>query len=203
MAEKLYFIKADPVAAKINLYNKICREEQQLLPFLREDKKTSLELIRKKVQENSESLSKEELTDVLRWFDAQYHSNDDEFKTQLFVHGIDIFHEIADVQEVEIFNKMMSDYEKQSQTILEYPCYSEKFNHFVIYALFVTGFTRKRENQETALCDFLKSHHQNLYSLAEMHSPQEGMDRASESMYRHFENLYDDTRFYKGSVIRI
>jgi hypothetical protein len=39
MAEKLYFIKTNPVAAKINLYNKLCREEETALQFLKKIRK--------------------------------------------------------------------------------------------------------------------------------------------------------------------
>ncbi|HCR75182.1 MAG TPA: hypothetical protein DIW37_02000, partial [Chryseobacterium sp.] len=103
MAEKLYFIKTNPVAAKINLYNKLCREEETALQFLKKDQKTSLELIKKKVLENAESLGKEEVEDIFNWFASKYSSDPEEMKTQLFVHGLDIFYEITDSLQVENF----------------------------------------------------------------------------------------------------
>ena len=107
MTEKLYFIKTNPVAAKINLYNKLCREEQTALQFLKKDQKTSFELIKKKIQENAESLDKEEAEDIFNWFASKYSSDPEEMKTQLFVHGFDIFYEITDSLQVEKFNQIL------------------------------------------------------------------------------------------------
>lgn len=68
MAEELYFIKTNPTIAKINLYNKLCCEEKNVLNFLNEDKKTSFELIKTKVKDSVENLTKDELLQIFSWF---------------------------------------------------------------------------------------------------------------------------------------
>ena len=116
MAEELYFIKTNPVTAKINLYNKLCREEDSILQYMQDDKKTSLELIKKKVLDNVDSLSKEELLNLFEWFNAKYKTDPEEVKTQLFIHGIDLFYEIPQSSNIQSFQQILSDYEKYSKT---------------------------------------------------------------------------------------
>lgn len=204
MAEKIYFIKTNPVAAKINLYNKLCRDEETVLPFLKEDKKTSLELIKKKVQENVDSLSKEELEDVFEWFKAKYNSDPEEVKTQLFVHGLDVFYEIPDSFQVESFQHILSDYEKYSQRHTKHIFDAENFNRFLIYGIFFTGLINKQKGEENYLVDYLKSNHKDLFSFAENEFNLKSSDYLSkENIFPDFEQLYDSTKFYKGSIIKL
>lgn len=198
MAEKLYFIKTNPVAAKINLYNKLCREEETALQFLKKDQKTSLELIKKKVQENAESLSKEEVEDIFNWFASKYSSDPEEMKTQLFVHGFDIFYEIHDAQKVENFNQIISDYEKYSNEHLGYQVNSENFNRFLIYGIFFTGLVHQKN--ENYLSDYLQLNHKDLYSFAEQ---KKNKDFSHEKNFPDFEKLYDCTKFYKGFIVKL
>lgn len=203
MAEKLYFIKVNPIVAKINLYNKLCRQEDQVLEFLEEDKKTSLELIRKKVHENIESLSKEELLSIFDWFNSEYISDQEEMKTQLFIHGIDLFYEITspDIDQVQ---HILTDYEKHSQILISHVTDSEKFNRFLIYGIFFTGLMSKRTDKEDYLLNTLKSQYTDLYLFAENEYYTKSSEQSLDSnIYDHFKELFDATRFYKGSVIRL
>ncbi|GAA5086734.1 hypothetical protein GCM10023210_08910 [Chryseobacterium ginsengisoli] len=204
MAEELYFIKTNLVAAKINLYNKLCREEDTVLEFLKDDKKTSLELIKKKVLENVESLSKEELLNLINWFKTKYNSDFEEVKTQLFIHGIDVFYEISPSFNVEKFQQILSDYEKYSQNSFKYKFDSEKFNQFLIYGIFFTGLIDRENGQENFLFNFLKSDYQNLYSFAENEFNERKSDLLLQpNIYNCFSDLYDGTKFYKGSIIEL
>lgn len=201
MAEKLYFIKTNPVAAKINLYNKLCREEETALQFLKKDQKTSLELIKKKVQENAESLSKEEVEDIFNWFASKYSSDPEEMKTQLFVHGFDIFYEITDSLQVEKFNQILSDYEKYSMQHLGYKFKAEDFNRFLIYGIFFTGLVHQKN--ENYLSDYLQLNHKDLYSFAEQEFQVKNKDFSHENNFPDFEKLYDCTKFYKGFIMKL
>ncbi len=204
MAEKLHFIKTNPVAAKINLYNKLCREEENILPFLKEDKKTSLEIIKKKTQEDINSLSKEEMEDICNWFASTYNSDEDEVKTQLFVHGIDIFYEIPDASNAENFQHILLDYKKYSQTEFKYKFDSETFNHFLIYGIFFTGLIDQQKGKQNFLFDYLKSDYKNLYSFAENEFNEKKPDQISHhNIYNCFSELYDATKFYKGTIIEL
>ncbi|WP_415328727.1 hypothetical protein [Chryseobacterium sp. MMS23-Vi53] len=204
MAEELYFIKTNPVAAKINLYNKLCCEESSVLQYLDDDKKTSLELIKKKLQEDVNSLSKQELLNLLEWFNAKYNSDYEEVKTQLFVHGIDLFYEIQTSAKVESFQQILSDYEKYSHQNLEYISDAEKFNQFLIYGIFYTGFANQEKGEENVFVDYLKLDHKNLYAVAEgeFHSKNNDLI-VKENIYNNFIDLYDSTKFYKGSIIKL
>ncbi|WPO82060.1 hypothetical protein SD427_14985 [Chryseobacterium sp. JJR-5R] len=205
MAEKLYFIKINPVAAKINLYNRLCREEDhQVLDFLGEDKKTSLELIRKKVRENAEGLSGEELLGIVNWFSTQHASDPEEMKTQLFVHGIDLFYEITSSVHTEHFLQVLSDYEKNSQITISHFTDSENFNRFLVYGIFFTGLVNKEKTENDYLFETLKSEHAKIYSLAENeYHAKNPAQTVPEDLYDYFKNLFDSTRFYKGGVIKL
>jgi hypothetical protein len=204
MAEELYFIKTNQVAAKINLYNKLCREEDNVLPFLKDDKKTSLELIKKKVQENIDSLSQEEVLSIFDWFKAKYNSDPEEVKTQLFVHGIDVFYEIPSSSQVEKFQQIFSDYKKYSQANFRHIFDSENFNHFLIYGIFFTGLIDREKSQENFLFDYLKSDYKDLYSFAENEFNEKKSDLLFQpNIYNCFSDLYDCTKFYKGSIIEL
>ena len=200
MAEELYFIKTNPVTAKINLYNKLCREEESILNYLDDDKKTSLELIKKKVQENVDTLSKEELLHIFDWFKAKYNDSE-EVKTQLFVHGIDVFYEIAS-SDIQNFLQILSDFEKHSNGKLNYIVDSNHFNQFLIYGIFFTGLINKEKGEESYQSDFLKSDYNNLYSLAEteFNSKSPEIILSNQNLYNHFTNLYDCIKFYKGLI---
>jgi hypothetical protein len=65
MAEEIYFIKPNPVVAKINLYHKLCNEEDNFLRFLNADKQVNLEIIKNKIQDSIETLSPDELRQLL------------------------------------------------------------------------------------------------------------------------------------------
>lgn len=204
MAEELYFIKTNPVAAKINLYNKLCCEETSVLQYLNDDKKTSLELIKKKIQEDVNSLSKEELLSLFEWFNAKYDSDSEEVKTQLFVHGIDLFYEIPSNAKVENFQQILSNYEKSSHQNLNFISDAEKFNQFLIYGIFYTGFINQEKGEENVFVDYLKLDHKNLYAVAEDEFKSNNHDfLLKENIYNNFIDLYDSTKFYKGSIIKL
>jgi hypothetical protein len=203
MAEELYFIKTNPVIAKINLYNKICDKENIVLGFLDENKIASLEIIKKKVKENIETLSKEELLHLIEWFQSEYKANDEEIKNQLFVHGIDLFYEIPDAINIKSFQQILADYEKYSQTKSKHIFDVEHFNHFLIYGIFYTGLVNN-QGQENFTFDLLKSNHKDLYSFAENEVNEKKSDFIlPSSIYTDFSNLYDSTKFYKGSIIEL
>lgn len=201
MKDKLYFIKTNPVSAKINLYNKLCGEENSILTFLEDDKKASLEIIKKKTLDNVESLSREEFTCIFNWFDDRYGSDPEELKAQLFIHGIDIFYDISDPVCIGNFSKMLSDYEGYLQNKFSFIMNSEGFSHFVIYGIFFTGMA---DSEEKYLFKFLKQDHKVLYTLAEKgyNEKRYGLVLQPE-MYQYFSDLYDCTKFYKGSIIII
>ncbi|WP_294283292.1 hypothetical protein [uncultured Chryseobacterium sp.] len=203
MAEKLYFIKTNPVVAKINLYNKLCREEEHILPFLKDDKKTSLELIKKKALDHIEHLSKEEMQDLFRWFDAGCKSDPEEFRNRLFTHGIDVFYEISDSSEIRAFHQVVSDYEKHLHISLGHKTEAGAFNRFLMYGIFFSGLIN--ENSETNFhFDYLKSGNKDLYSVAEaaVHEKKPVEFPAAE-LHHHFSELYDGTKFYKGNILML
>ncbi|KMQ67850.1 hypothetical protein ACM39_10940 [Chryseobacterium sp. FH2] len=203
MAEELYFLKTNPVIAKINLYNKLCREEQSALTFMNDDQKTSLELIKKKVQESSiESLTKEELLCLFSWFNNQYQPNNEEIKNQLFINGLDLFYEIPANADVKKFQQILSDYEKISQKNLNYILNAESFNQFLIYGIFYTSLIQKEKREETILSDYLKSDNKTLYSLAENQFNAKTFE-ADPALSKYFSDLYDATKFYKGTIIKL
>lgn len=201
MKDKLCFIKTNPVSAKINLYNKLCCEEKSMLPFMEDDKATSLEIIKRKTIDNVETLSKEEFTCIFNWFHDRYGMDYEELKAQLFIHGIDIFYDISNPLGIENFSKILSYYEDYSDSKFPFLMNSEGFNHFLIYGIFFTGMAN---DEEKYLFDFLKHDHKILYALAE-----KGYDEKKSGlvlqpeMYQHFSDLYDSTKFYKGSVIML
>lgn len=203
MAEKLYFIKTNPVVAKINLYNKLCREEEHILQFLEEDKKTSLELIKKKTLHHIDDISKEELEGILKWFNARCSDDPEELKVQLFIHGIDIFHEISDSPETETFHQILSDYEKHLEISLGYKTDADTYNQFLIYGIFFSGMMNKNSDKNFHF-DYLKSGNKDLYSIAEeaVNEKKYGEFPAAE-IHRHFSELYDGTKFYKGNILML
>ncbi|SEV93230.1 hypothetical protein SAMN05421841_0254 [Chryseobacterium wanjuense] len=204
MAEELYFIKTNPVTAKINLYNKLCREEDSILQYMQDDKKTSLELIKKKVLDNVDSLSKEELLNLFEWFNAKYKTDPEEVKTQLFIHGIDLFYEIPQSSNIQSFQQILSDYEKYSKRNLNYVFDAENFNRFLVYGILFTGLINKEKGKEHILSDFLKSDYKDLFSYAEDQFKSKNPETLSqEDMYNQFVDLYDSTKFYKGPIITL
>lgn len=203
MAEKLYFIKTNPVVAKINLYNKLCREEEHVLQFLEEDRKTSLELIKKKILHHIDDISKEELEGILKWFNARCSADPEELKAQLFIHGIDIFHEISDSSETEIFHRILSDYEKHSEISLRYKTDADTFNQFLIYGIFFSGIMNEKDSTNFHF-DYLKAGNKNLYSLAEtVFQEKASVATQAPKVHQHFSELYDCTKFYKGNILRL
>jgi len=201
MKDRLYFIKTNPVSAKINLYHKLCGEENSMLEFMEDDKKASLEIIKRKTADNIKDLSREEFLCIFNWFNARYGSDDEELKTQLFIHGIDLFYDISNPLCVENFSKILTDYEVYLDYRFSFLINSESFNHFLIYGIFFTGMYH---SEEKYLFDFLKHEHKVLYALAEKGYEEKryGLILQPE-MYQYFSDLYDNTRFYKDSVIMI
>lgn len=201
MKDKLYFIKTNPVSAKINLYNKLCSEEDSLLTFLEDDKKASLEIIKKKTLDDVEGLTREEFICIFNWFEARYGSDPEELKAQLFIHGIDIFYEISEPLCIENFSKMLKDYEDYLGSRFSFIMNSESFNHFLIYGIFFTGMAN---SEEKYLFHFLKQDHKVLLALAEKGYEEKRYGLVLQpEMYQYFSDLYDCTKFYKGSVIML
>ncbi|WP_426279118.1 hypothetical protein ACN9MN_07775 [Chryseobacterium sp. S-02] len=216
MAEELYFLKTNPLVAKINLYNKLCNEEDTILRFLNDDKKTSLELIKNKLQDSIEHLSPDELRQLFNWFKFQYNSNpvngnenNEEVKTQLYINGIDLFHEIPSGL-TQTFDHILNDYEKASQCNLQYISDAEKFNRFLLYGLFYTSLAQEDDNEKRILIDYLKSQYPSIYEAAQSEFKEKkngagfSKDLHSETvLFDNFSELYDATKFYKGSIIQI
>lgn len=204
MAEELYFIKTNPTIAKINLYNKLCREEKNVLNFLNEDKKTSFELIKTKIKDSVENLTKEELLQIFSWFNNEYKTDREEVKTQLFINGIDLFYEIPSTVDVVNFQQILSDYENYSKQKLNHLVDVQHFNQFLIYGIFYTGIKNQYKNISV---DILKQDYKNLYSFAENQFSSNGKIFENEDLvlniYNYFTDLYDLTKYYKGSIIKL
>lgn len=204
MAEELYFIKTNPNIAKINLYNKLCREEEHIMSFLQADAKVSLEIIKNKVKDSVESLSKEELSCIFTWFGSIYPSDPEEVKTQLFIHGLDLFYEIPKEHNVKTFQELLSDYENYSKQNLDFMMDSQHFNQFLIYGLFFSDIALKQKGDSSVLSHYLKADYPSLYELAEDQFRAKGSDLNGNSDLQHyFGELYDLTKFYKGSIIQL
>ncbi|MDQ0067638.1 hypothetical protein [Chryseobacterium lathyri] len=204
MAEELYFIKTNPNIAKINLYNKLCREEENIINFLQADPKVSLEIIKKKVKDSVENLSKEELSSIFTWFSSIYPADREEAKTQLFIHGLDLFYEIPKTQNVQTFREMLSAYENYSKQKLDFMVDAQNFNQFLLYGLFFTDISLKEKGNSTTLSHYLKTDYPLLYALAEDQFQKKGSDQDNDlALQRYFGELYDLTKFYKGSIIQL
>lgn len=204
MAEELYFIKTNPNIAKINLYNKLSREEENILSFLQPDARAQLEIIKDKVKGSVEELTQEELLMIFSWFSNAYRSDREEVKTQLFINGIDVFYEIPSVDHAENFLQILSHYEKLSRQHLDYIVDAQHFNQFVIYGIFFTEIMNRDQGNENILSDFLKPDYPSLYLLAENQlSSADFDDKVIPGLQHHFTDLYDLTKFYKGSIIQL
>ncbi|MGN7864922.1 hypothetical protein [Chryseobacterium sp. 22458] len=204
MAEELYFIKTNPNIAKINLYNKLSREEENILSFLQPDARAQLEIIKDKVKDSVEELTQEELLMIFSWFSNAYRSDREEVKTQLFINGIDVFYEIPSVDHAENFLQILSHYEKLSRQHLDYIVDAQHFNQFVIYGIFFTEIMNRDQGNENILSDFLKPDYPSLYLLAENQlSSADFDDKVIPGLQHHFTDLYDLTKFYKGSIIQL
>lgn len=218
MAGEIYFIKTNPTIAKINLYKKLCGEENVVLNYLDDDKKTSLEIIKNKVKDGIENLTAREFCSIFRWFQNEYKdenaensNNEEEVINQLFIHGIDQFYKIP-TADVQGFNQIISDYQKHSQNTLHYKFDAESFSQFLIYGIFFTGLMNqlhKKESENVHLMDYLKPDYKTLYSFAEnefnaiLQNTQEEPTPYRDVLYNYFNELYDLTRFYKGSIIKL
>ncbi|PKF74252.1 hypothetical protein [Chryseobacterium sp. PMSZPI] len=204
MTGELYFIKTNPNVAKINLYNKLSREEEEISKLLQTAPKTNLETIKEKVKDSVEELTKEELLCIFSWFSRAYPSNHEEIKTQLFIHGIDLFYEIPSTDHVQHFLQVLSDYEKSSQQHLDYIATSQNFNQFMIYGIFLTALMNKDDGPENILSDYLKNDYQTLYALAENQFYLKKTGEENDLVLQpYFNDLYDLTKFYKGSIIQL
>ena len=147
MANELYFIKTNPTIAKINLFNKISREEEQMMKFLPDDSRVSLEIIKKKVKDSVEHLTKDELSTIFAWFNSFCPSDIEETKTQLFINGIDLFYEISHEDRVKSFQQLLTDYENYSQQNLEFIMDSQNFNQFLLYGMFITDIASEEKGR--------------------------------------------------------
>lgn len=204
MAEELYFIKTNPNIAKINLYNKLCREEENILGFLRDDAKVSLEIIKNKVKDSVDQLSKEELSSIFTWFTSAFPTDSEEAKTQLFIHGIDLFYEIPKKENIQLFQDILSDYENYSNKNLDFMVDAQHFNQFLIYGLFFTDIALEKKGSCTVLSHYLKTDYPALYTLAEDQFRTKGSEQHNHNDLQHyFGELYDLTKYYKGSVIKL
>lgn len=204
MAEELYFIKTNPNIAKINLYNKLSREEENILNFLQPDARAHLEIIKNKVKDSIEELSPEELLIIFSWFSNTYSSDHEEAKTQLFINGIDLFYEIPSTDHTENFLQILTHYEKLSQQHLSYIVDAQHFNQFLIYGIFFTEILNREQGNENILSDFLKPDYQSLYLLAENQCKSKDFDeKVIPDLQNYFTDLYDLTKFYKGSIIKL
>ncbi|ASK30434.1 hypothetical protein CEY12_10080 [Chryseobacterium sp. T16E-39] len=219
MAEEIYFIKTNPTIAKINLYKKLCSEEDIVLNYLDDDKKTSLEVIKAKVSDSVENLTPDELRSIFHWFHTEYNdktSDPEECKeeiiNQLFINGIDQFYEIPST-DAPNFNQIITDYQKYSHSNLNYKFNAENFSPFLIYGIFFTGLINrfhKKENSQILLMDFLKPDFKTLYSFAEEEFNSGVKNQEKESLYgfdsvlsTYFGELYDLTRYYKDPIIKL
>lgn len=204
MTEELYFIKTNPNIAKINLYNKLCREEENFLSFLQPDGKASLEIIKDKVKDSVEELNRQELLNIFLWFSKAYPSDHEEIRTQLFINGIDLFYEIQSPVHTANYLQILSDYEKISQENINYIVNAQNFNQFLIYGIFLTEIINREQGKENILSDYLKPDYPALYTLAERHSEVKNLDEKSNTdLQKYFNDLYDLTKFYKGSIIQL
>lgn len=204
MTEELYFIKTNPNIAKINLYNKLCREEENFQNFLMPDAQISLEVIKDKVKDSVEELTREELLNIFLWFSKAYPSDHEEIKTQLFINGIDLFYEIQKPVHTETFLRVLSEYEKLSRENLNYIVNAQNFNQFLIYGIFLTEMINREQGKENILSDYLKPDYPALYTLAENHSELKTLDdKNNADLQKYFNDLYDLTKFYKGSIIQL
>jgi hypothetical protein len=204
MAEELYFIKTNPNIAKINLYNKLSREEENILNFLQPDARAHLEIIKNKVKDSVEELTQEELLQIFSWFNQTYSTDHEEAKTQLFINGIDLFYEIPSTHHAENFLQILSDYEKLSKQHLDYIADAQSFNQFLIYGIFFTEISSREQDHENILSDYLKSDYQPLYLLAEHQLNSQDFDeKVIPDLQHYFADLYDQTKFYKGPIIKL
>lgn len=204
MAEELYFLKTNPNIAKINLYNKLCREEENVKKFLQNDVNVSLEIIKNKVKDSVESLSKEELSCIFNWFTNAYPADSEEIKTQLFVHGIDLFYEIPKAESVKKFQEILRDYENYSKQDLDFLTNAQNFNQFLVYGLFFTDIALKEKGNCAVLSNYLKTDYPSLYAFAEEQFQSKNHDQNNDMELQHyFGELYDLTKFYKGSIIKL
>ncbi|MDQ0782952.1 hypothetical protein QF044_002806 [Chryseobacterium sp. W4I1] len=204
MAEELYFLKTNPNIAKINLYNKLCREEENVKKFLENDVNVSLEIIKNKVKDSVENLSKEELSCIFNWFTNAYPSDTEEIKTQLFVHGIDLFYKIPKAESVKNFQELLKDYENYSKQNLDFITDAQNFNQFLVYGLFFTDIALKEKGNCTILSHYLKTDYPSLYAFAEEQFRSKNYDQNNDMELQHyFGELYDLTKFYKGSIIKL
>ncbi|MDH6250753.1 hypothetical protein M2347_000480 [Chryseobacterium sp. H1D6B] len=229
MAEELYFIKTNPTVAKINLYNRLCSEENSILHFLKEDSKDRLKTIKDKLKDSIDTLTQEELGIILSWFYDKYGSNSlsnssEEVKMKLYIHGIEIFFEIPSAALVKKFQEILTKYNCHSQCHFNYIMNSKEFNDFLIYGIFYTGmltlFLEKHDQKNnkgesiSLVIDSLKPNYPSLYQYAETdfnsnledfktYISQHPAEPDTAAIFDDFKELYDLTRFYKGTIIKL
>lgn len=183
MAEEIYFIKTNPTIARINLYNKLCREEKKILDFLNDDKKTSLEIVKTKIHGSINSLTHDEFLSIYKWIcqtciPTHDATVEEEIKTQLFINGMDLFFEIPSKNSAKSFSDLLSHYETLTGHHLSFLSESKDFNRFLIYSIFYTGkiklflglYDQKNDPADEHILmqlDMLKANYKDLYDLAE------------------------------------
>ncbi|WP_185274695.1 hypothetical protein, partial [Elizabethkingia anophelis] len=177
------------------------REEDDALKFIPEG---YLDTIKDKIKDSVEELSKEELSNIFTWFSSIYPADNEEIKTQLFINGIDLFYEIPTSEHVKTFLQILSDYEKSAKEHLDYIVDAQNFNQFLIYGIFFTEIISKDKKQDNILSDYLKSDYQTLFLLAENQCKEKNFEEKNGLiLQRNFVELYDQTKFYKGSIIQL
>lgn len=178
MAEELYFIKTNPVVAKINLYNKLCREEEAVMNFLADDKKTSLEIIKNKVKNSIDTLSQDEFFNVMSWITDPHQEDHNEAETQLYINGIDLFYEIPSKTPVRSFHEILNDYQCFVEQDFSISMNAGDFNNFLVYGIFFSGlislfldqhYYKNNDTDEelVVLMKTLKISHPKIYELAQ------------------------------------
>ena len=133
-----------------------------------------------------------------------YSSDHEETKTQLFINGIDLFYEIPTTLHAENFLQILSDYEKLQKQDMNYIVDSKNFNQFLIYGIFLTEIINREQHPDNILCEYLKPDNQSLYLLAENQCGLKDFDhKLIPDLQHYFTDLYDLTKFYKGSIIKL
>lgn len=81
---------------------------------------------------------------------------------------------------------------------------SQNFTQFLIYGLFYTDIALKEKGNCTVLSHYLKTDYPSLYTLAEDQFRTKGTDLHNDLELQHYlGDLYDMTKFYKGSIIQL
>jgi hypothetical protein len=120
------------------------------------------------------------------------------------IHGLDLFYEIPKAESVKNFQELLKDYENYSKQNLDFMVDAQNFNQFLVYGLFFTDIALKEKGNCTVLSHYLKTDYPTLYAFAEEQFRSKNPDQDNDMELQHyFGELYDLTKFYKGSVIKL